>query len=416
MKAKSEEIKQLLDDDSFVDLMPLQQKIRDLKLPVEHNEYTLNEAVVDFSNVRDLLLESIDNGVLDDYDINSRETIQSHLTSIKSNIDNIYRKGQREVPSLLNKIQNLKKYVFLSMNLDLRVSGLVDYKAKISELNELQQKYNSLLNEIEDAAKTNKEIHSQVEIIKENLSQSNDLINQQKKLDEQFAVRNRNTSKITSELESRHNRTESMVDTISEFHESINNYKESLDDHENKTQELIENNKELESKITDLLSSAVGGALGKTFGERKSELKDSEIFWKNATFVAILILFGAAGALYFEILSGVDETATIISKISLLIPASAAVWFTASNYNRERKLLEEYAFKSSLSLSLDSYRKVLNEELDGDERVKIAEFLINSMEKIYSSPLENISKHSPKDEIEISLFEKMMNSIGKNWK
>jgi hypothetical protein len=57
---------------------------------------------------------------------------------------------------------------------------------------------------------------------------------------------------------------------------------------------------------------------------------------------------------------------------------------------------------------LDSYRKVLNEEMSDDEQSRISEFLINSMEKIYSSPLENISKHpSGSDEIEISLLEKV---------
>jgi hypothetical protein len=174
---------------------------------------------------------------------------------------------------------------------------------------------------------------------------------------------------------------------------------------------LIDQNKELESKVIELLSLAVGGALGKTFGERKTELNKSESFWKYATFTAIMVLFGAAGLVYYELFRGLGETTVLISKITLLIPASTAVWFTASNYNRERKLLEEYAFKSSISLSLDSYRKVLNEELSDGERDKISEFLINSMEKIYSSPLENISKHPSGDNIEVSLLEKIVNLV-----
>jgi hypothetical protein len=141
-------------------------------------------------------------------------------------------------------------------------------------------------------------------------------------------------------------------------------------------------------------------------------LKKSEIFWKNATFVSLIVLFFAAGLVYYELFRGVGETTVLVSKISLLIPASAALWFTASNHNRERKLLEEYAFKSSISLSLDSYRKVLNEELSDEEQSRISEFLIDSMEKIYSSPLENISKHPPGgDEIEISLLEKVVKAL-----
>jgi hypothetical protein len=208
------------------------------------------------------------------------------------------------------------------------------------------------------------------------------------------------------------NQVNSQSKVINDFATTVKEQSKRLEESETKTNAIIENNEELEQKVTDLLSSAVGGALGKTFGERKAELKKEVQSWKWWTLLSITFLFIAAGAVYFEILSGINETTTLISKIALLIPASAAVWFAASNYNRERKLLEEYAFKSSISLSLDSYRKVLNEELDDKERDKIAGFLIASMDKIYSSPLENISKHSPKDgDIEVSAFERIMNSV-----
>lgn len=242
-----------------------------------------------------------------------------------------------------------------------------------------------------------------------NYNESQKFMGQFSSIESQLEVQNRDINDIASQIEDQFNRVNKQTRTINEFYDNVNTQEQKLAEANSELDQLIDQNKELESKIMDLLSSAVGGSLGKTFGERKKELLGQERYWRRATFFSMFFLFFAAGLVYYELFRGVGETTALLSKISLLIPASAAVWFTASNHNRERKLLEEYAFKSSISLSLDSYRKVLNEELSEGEKDKISGFLINSMEKIYSSPLENINNlSSGGDEIELSLLEKVM--------
>lgn len=53
--------------------------------------------------------------------------------------------------------------------------------------------------------------------------------------------------------------------------------------------------------------------------------------------------------------------------------------------------MEEYEFKSNIALSLMGFREVLREELPEDERDKIGQFVIDTMEKIYSDPIETIN-------------------------
>ena len=411
MKAKSKEIKDILEIEPFINLKILQQKVIEFNFPSDHNEYDINEAVIDLEYIRDNLLITIDNNILDTYSFKSRNVIKDYLTALTANINGIIN-GQNTVPSLLDEIQRIKEYVLITLNLDLKSENLFDSKKKIMELNELQKKYNSLLVELEKANNIYDKIKEKYDSINENYSNSQDLITQHNELKNQFEEQNKTISGLVTNIQNNSNQVDSQSNIINGFFNKVTEYETKLELAEQELQRLLEVNKDLENKVLELLSSAVGGVLGKTFGERKSELNKSEIFWKRSTFASILLLFVAATFIYIDLLKGVSESPVILSKITLLIPISAAVWFTASNYNRERKLLEEYAFKSSISLSLNSYRKVLNEELPDEEKNKISSFLINSMEKIYSSPLENISKHSHgDDEIEVSLLEKVVKMI-----
>jgi hypothetical protein len=412
LKAKSNEIKNYLENETNFNLTELNKKILDSNFIQEHNEYNINEAIVDFQYIKNMLIQSIDEGILDTFSFNTRINLLKNLNDIQTHIDNIINANQNTVPTLLDNIQNLKNMVFLTLNLDLKVEKQIDYEKKRNELMKIQIRYNSILLEIERASEIYEKTKKQIQEFNNNVADSKKLVEQHNALNNEMQQKNREITNISSQVNTLFNQVNSQSKVINDFATTVKEQSKRLEESETKTNAIIDNNEELEQKVTDLLSSAVGGALGKTFGERKAELKKEVQSWKWWTLLSITFLFIAAGAVYFEILSGINETTTLISKIALLIPASAAVWFAASNYNRERKLLEEYAFKSSISLSLDSYRKVLNEELDDKERDKIAGFLIASMDKIYSSPLENISKHSPKDgDIEVSAFERIMNSV-----
>jgi hypothetical protein len=412
LKAKSNEIKNYLENETNFNLTELNKKILDSNFIQEHNEYNINEAIVDFQYIKNMLIQSIDEGILDTFSFNTRINLLKNLNDIQTHIDNIINANQNTVPTLLDNIQNLKNMVFLTLYLDLKVEKQIDYEKKRNELMKIQIRYNSILLEIERASEIYEKTKKQIQEFNNNVADSKKLVEQHNALNNEMQQKNREITNISSQVNTLFNQVNSQSKVINDFATTVKEQSKRLEESETKTNAIIDNNEELEQKVTDLLSSAVGGALGKTFGERKAELKKEVQSWKWWTLLSITFLFIAAGAVYFEILSGINETTTLISKIALLIPASAAVWFAASNYNRERKLLEEYAFKSSISLSLDSYRKVLNEELDDKERDKIAGFLIASMDKIYSSPLENISKHSPKDgDIEVSAFERIMNSV-----
>ena len=145
MKAKSKEIKDLLENEPFLNLRLVQEKVLELNFPAEHNEYTVSEAIVDLENLRGILIKSVGEEVLDACSFQSRSTLWNSLIKIRDHINNITNNGQNVVPSLLDDIQRIKEYVLITLNLDVTCDDLFDYKKKVRDLTKLQEKYNSLL-------------------------------------------------------------------------------------------------------------------------------------------------------------------------------------------------------------------------------------------------------------------------------
>ena len=70
-----------------------------------------------------------------------------------------------------------------------------------------------------------------------------------------------------------------------------------------------------------------------------------------------------------------------------------AIAFCNMQYSRERKLEEEYAFKSSVSISLDPYQKLVAGLIDKGnpaEMARYAEFVIQSINRIFTSPTDPV--------------------------
>lgn len=163
-------------------------------------------------------------------------------------------------------------------------------------------------------------------------------------------------------------------------------------------EKLVEKNKSLENdaeqladKLSDLMNVKVSDSLGGDFEQRKSDIDDSLQTWKWLTGTSIFLLIVASGLIYWDIATSTSSgNLNVLSKIALLLPISVAVWFTSNNYQRERMLKEEYAFKSTLSTSLDGFRKVVQKELPEEHSDKMGEFLTESMTRIYSNPHSNI--------------------------
>lgn len=96
-------------------------------------------------------------------------------------------------------------------------------------------------------------------------------------------------------------------------------------------------------------------------------------------------------------------------KFTLSFPFIYGAFFFHSQFNKEKQLLEEYAFKSAVSLSLEASRQLLEDAFnENQDKTKIIEFMTSAINRIYTSPRENIATHPNKeDNIEVDVLDKV---------
>lgn len=168
---------------------------------------------------------------------------------------------------------------------------------------------------------------------------------------------------------------------------------EKIQKFENKTQEIIDENERQTKEIQRQLELATGTGLFHSFDQRKKALTKTQGWWLGGLIVSILVLIGFSVYLV-NVLQHIDVAKNnwwidILLKASLSLPALYLVAFLTDRYTKERRLIEEYAFKSTLSLSLKPYfDMVSSRELEPVEQ----EFLIKAIENIFATPTDKVYK------------------------
>ncbi|NHX41915.1 MULTISPECIES: hypothetical protein [Haloarcula] len=265
-----------------------------------------------------------------------------------------------------------------------------------------------LQNEIEELKSRKNEVAERLQEVDSRLNNSDadnpsDLVQKKQQLEQELEGLNEaivtNEEKI-SELEGTDEAKEdlsdvakqadSLISDLNDEYDTIQNKQDLIDDRIDEIDTKQEALNELEETARGLLEKSTGAALGAQFSERKSELEESLKYWKVASILSIAFLLGSAVVLYYNIINGSADPLSNVSKIALILPISVAVWFSVSNYNRQKRLMEEYEFKARMALSLTGFREVLQDEIGDENDDLIAEFIIETMDKIYANPQINI--------------------------
>lgn len=159
-------------------------------------------------------------------------------------------------------------------------------------------------------------------------------------------------------------------------------FEEKLSLVEGKTDYFTERNQYLD----DLIGREVGASLFETFKQRKGELGTSISFWKWSvpitaitTIVWIFFLFGNGD------LANLQWQVIFVNSLKAL-PAIGLLLFAISQYTKERNFQEEYAFKSAVALTINSYADQLKGEENKDK------LIMESVNEIYKTPLS--TKHN----------------------
>jgi hypothetical protein len=169
---------------------------------------------------------------------------------------------------------------------------------------------------------------------------------------------------------------------------------------------------ELEGRIRESIERATGYTLFHSFQKRQENLARSKKFWGIALGAAVAISLAASIYFIYSLQFVKVYNAAFYLKLSISLPIIYAIAFCSMQYSRERRLEEEYAFKSSISISLDPYRKLVSQLVDPnkpEESAKYTAFVIESINRVFTSPTEKIFEDRPGEK---NSAEKIIKAVG----
>lgn len=180
--------------------------------------------------------------------------------------------------------------------------------------------------------------------------------------------------------------TKQLADTAESTEAKIAEYQTQLDT-------LIEQSQEQRKRIDELLAGATDAGLASAFDRRSKKFKTPEKYWQLAFVLSLLGLVGLAAwqAVSFQTLDQLPDWQQVARMLAMKVPfAVPLVWLaihSARQASLAKQMEEEYAYKATISMSFDGYRRQMAEvgkNLAPDS--PLATLCNNTLREIAASP------------------------------
>lgn len=153
-------------------------------------------------------------------------------------------------------------------------------------------------------------------------------------------------------------------------------------------------------------------SLSQVFNDRKFEVESAKDHWFYWFIGNIVLLFLIVVLIFIGLTVGTSFAAASWLEFGVVLPLAYSAIFFHAQHAKAREYLEEYSFKVLMARSLDDCRRILKEDLNNknsDEQKRYLDFLIGSMNGLFTPPREIISKHPVKDEedVKVGVIEKL---------
>lgn len=194
---------------------------------------------------------------------------------------------------------------------------------------------------------------------------------------------------------------------------NIEDYKKRFEDvvaQNTRSLSLIREAEDLQKKILsqkqeveNLIGAAADGSLGTHFRERKNQIQNNVITFGVLAIASLIATAALVRTVFYDFDINNSDWVHFVINVLRTSPAWFLVWWLIRMYSKERKLQEEYAFKSAIAMTMREHSKLLkatdNGELDKRDSQQI--MLLKALDNIYSPPDTKQSKEgeniSPKN-------------------
>ena len=401
----------------------------------------LDESFINLSTARSLLMDAIEKRKLIQLPITVQKHLLTHLEEISKFLAGL-TSGTDEVVNLVSSIEALNtamwQYGLYNLsdeilgylnkmnqlkNLELeitRLKGQMEQGIKLkSDIEGLLAAASGTTDELQKAVKTSLENAS---MISENLKSTNDVSQNAAAVFATIQQNETTSTQLLSASKTSNAEILALEPKIKDFYSQIDQYRAKITSTTEDAQNAIQKNKvetdelilklgKLEDQIKDQIQKATGHSLFHSFQTRQFALAKSKRLWIAAL---ILLVLASLGVSVFVITTTTDFNVAFYLKLSMNLPLIYAIAFCTVQYSRERKLEEEYAFKSNISISLIPYQELVEKLVDKQqpqEKEKYTAFIIDSIGKVFTSPTEKMFDAEEKPKINLDSALKQLSGV-----
>ncbi len=235
----------------------------------------------------------------------------------------------------------------------------------------------------------------ELEALKNNQSESNVILEkikgaQQTATSAQTAIETLNgeANNIVTALK---NAQTHIIDQIEINKETISKSKKALEDfREEATTKISKITSDFDSvsnnaeEVRKMMGYIADGTLSHSFNKRKEDLSTQITKWFWASVIIAVLAIGWVCVVFFWVGANTgSEWADILINGIKSSPLFFLLGFSISQYQKERNLMEEYAFRESVAVTLTAYLEQMPEKEDEDKR----KLLISTVEQLYTKPV-----------------------------
>jgi hypothetical protein len=399
------------------------QKCKELSFPTNRGVVSLEESFINLNSARDILLDAIKKRKLIQLPVTVQGTLLEVLNEISRSLTALVG-GTDEVINLAAAIERLNTSIWQYglHNLSEEVLG---YQTKLNQLKNQELQVQKLREELEAGLSVKATLEGLVETSNQSLASvrnhAETVEKQEGEVSQSLAAVIESDQKASAALasiqQSEASSTQLLASTtrsnadvlalqpqITEFFglisenratmsQIVSDAQNAIKQNREETNDLIDELKKLEGEIKTQIQKATGFSLFHSFQTRQEALKRS----KNQWVIALMFLLACSMGLTYYLVRTLQQTTTMnvefALKLSFSLPLFVAVGFCIVQYGKERRLEEEYAFKSNISISLVPYQELVQKLVRADapaEADKYTNFVIESIGKVFTSPTDKI--------------------------
>lgn len=395
-------------------------KCKELGFDTNRGVVPLDESFINLNAARLILMDAIEKQKLIQLPITLQTTILNNLESIsKFHIGLI--NGADEVVNLVNAIEQLNTAIW-QYGLHNLSDEVLGYQTKLTQLKNQDLEVKKLKGELEDGLNLKGELERFISEVKKSTETLQTIVatsdesgrkiaenlNRTIEVDQKAAAvietikQNESTStQLLAITKTSNAEVTALEGKIKEFYSQIDQYRtkittttedaeKAVQSNKAETEKLISTLRTLEDQIKVQIQKATGFSLFHSFQTRQEALVKSKRFWAFALASLVMVSIGLT---IFVIKTTTDINVAFYLKLSMSLPIIYAIAFCTVQYSRERKLEEEYAFKANISISLVPYQELVSKLVNNEsptEAEKYSAFIIDSINKVFTSPTDKI--------------------------